>query len=519
MWLRNLAGWAFRLWPRRDYIIYGEQRLTRGQVWAQINALAAGLQQLGVQPGDRIAVLLPARPEAFYPIFLPGRIGAVIVPLNPLWHRAEIGHALRDAGVRVVITQPTWLGQNYPALLAELAPTLPDLQYVLVCDAEQGDGDRFLPYSAVVQPDRRPHSVQLDDAGLNFILYTSGSTGAPKGIAHTFRSIGRLPMRAGLRHLRRSPLRALFLPLPPFQFAGIFGAVAALLAGGRLVLPERFTPTRALELIARERVTQIGASPTILRLLLRALDTGKYDLSALQRITLSTEPCPQALAEAAHTRFGCHLQNIYGMTETLVIAWTSPDDPWERAATTVGKPIPGVQVRIVDDERRDLPPGKTGEIAVKTDQIMCGYYNDPALTAQVMDGDGWFYTGDLGYLGADGYLRLVDRKKDLIIRGGQNIFPAEIEAHLHTHPAIRRAAVVGIPDALSGEAVWAYIERYPGAVLSAGAVLDFCRQSLAAYKVPAQVRFIDHAPVNGANKVEKYKLRELASKELNHDAA
>ncbi len=197
----------------------------------------------------------------------------------------------------------------------------------------------------------------------------------------------------------------------------------------------------------------------------------------------------------------------------MIISWTMPHDPWERAATTVGKPVPGARVRIVDEARREVTIGQVGEIAVQTKQMMIGYYHAPELTAQALDRDGWYYTGDLGYLGADGYLRVVDRKKDMIIRAGQNIFPAEIEAYLQTHPAIRRAGVIGVPDALSGETVWAYIEAIPGASLTATAVLDFCRGQIAPFKIPEQVRFVERLPVNGSNKLEKYKLREMVGQE------
>jgi acyl-CoA synthetase (AMP-forming)/AMP-acid ligase II len=438
-------------------------------------------------------------------------LGTVNVPLNPLWREAELRHVLADAGARFVITVQKWHGQNYPARLANLLPELPRLERVIVCDGEPGDDGRFIAYSAVARNGGAPRPVTVTNTDPALLSYTSGTTGKPKGVLHT-RGRLRGVIRANIGpHLWRSPLRCLLLPFPPYQSAGILGVVIALLAGGKVVLMDQFDPRRALELIQRERVTQIAASPTMLRLMLSM--PGDYDLSSVRRITFSTEACPADLARALRERIGCHLQNMYGTTETMLITWTTPDDPWERAATTVGKPVPGVRVRIVDDARRDLPIGQTGEIAVQTKQMMIGYYNDPELTAQVLDRAGWYYTGDIGYIGADGYLRVVDRKKDLIIRGGQNIYPAEIEAYLQTHPAIQRAAVIGVPDSIGGEAVWAFIELYPGTTISTRAVLDFCRDHIAPYKIPERVHLVERLPLNGSGKVEKHKLREMAQQE------
>jgi acyl-CoA synthetase (AMP-forming)/AMP-acid ligase II len=234
----------------------------------------------------------------------------------------------------------------------------------------------------------------------------------------------------------------------------------------------------------------------------------------VQRVTYSMEPMPPELARTLHERFQCPIEQFYGMNETGTISWTGLDDPPEIAATTVGRPAPGTQVRIVDDERRPLPDGERGEVAVKSPQLMLGYYRAPELTAQVFDDESWFYTGDVGYVGDDGRLRLVDRKKDLIIRGGQNIYPAEVEAYLELHPDIRRAGVVGVPNELGGEAVWAFVEQVPGATLDATAVRSYCRGTIASYKVPSQVRFVERLPISVTDKVQRYKLRELAAEEL-----
>lgn len=521
----HLLQLAFTLLPRREFLLSRGQRLTRGAAWSAIRALAAGLHALGVRRGERVVTLLPPCPEAVYPLFLPWLLGNVNVPLNPLLREAELRHILTDCEASVVITTGRWRGQDFPALFARLQPELPALRTVIVCDAERSalyPGQ--LPYAAATRSGAAiscgaatscgaaiaPGALSPDDLAL--LAYTSGTTGQIKGVAHTRRRMMALLPRAFGR-LFWEPLRCLLTPFPPFHYAGMFSLVSALLAGGKVVLLDRFDPRAILESIERERVDHLAAAPTLYRWLLQTPAAERYDLRSLRTCTFSTEPCPPELAEGLHRRFGCRVQNIYGTTESMVIAWTGAHDSWERAATTVGRPAPGVRVRIVDEARQPLPAGATGEIAVQTSQMMTGYYRDPALTAQVLDGAGWFYTGDLGAWDSAGYLRLVDRKKDLIIRGGQNVYPAEVETCLKQLPGVRQVAVVGIPTALAGEAIWAYVEPHPGAALGASEVLAHCRERLAPFKMPAELRFVERLPVTATGKVEKYRLREWARRE------
>lgn len=523
MVVRKLMGWlnpqrlvnlAFRVRPDSEFIIFRDQRLTRRQVFGRVKALAAGLQALGVQKGDRVATLLPGCPEVVYTVFLPSVLGNVNVPLNPLLGEHELRHILAHCGAKIIITTENWYGQDHPATLARLLPELPDLRYVIVCDGSDGDGRTFLPMKDVMslsKPLRRA-KISANDTVLN--SYTSGTTGRPKGVVHTQSRYWGIAVRAASPRLDLSPLRCLLLPFPPYHYAGLLGIVATLLAGGKVILMDRFDPQQMLEYIETEKVSQIGGSPTMYRWLLRTPGQERYDLSSVQRVTFSTEPIPLDLAQALHERMRCHLENFYGTTESMLISWTGLEDTWECAATTLGKPVPGARVRIVDDERRPLPVGELGEIAVQTSQMMTGYYRDPELTAQVLDAEGWFYTGDIGYVGGDGYLRLVDRKKDLIIRGGDNIYPAEVEQYLERHPLIRRAGVIGISSEVGGQAVWAYLELQPGAMLTTNEVLNFCRGQIAPFKIPAQVRFMERLPTTATGKVQKFKLREIAAGKL-----
>jgi fatty-acyl-CoA synthase len=500
---------AHRLMPEREYIIFHEQRLTRRQVFDNIKRLAAGLQAMGLQKGDRIVTLLPACPAAVYALFLPSTLGTVEVPLNPLLREHELRYILADCGAKAVITTQSWYGQDYAAMLARLRPDLPGLRAVIVQGAAHSDdGGVFFSLEQVMDSGRPLRQVSLLSHEVNRIAYTSGTTGRPKGVVHTRARSWGLLHPAALAHLKS--LRCLLLPFPPCYYSGQLGIVSTLLSGGKVVLMDRFNPNQALEVIERERVTQIAASPTMYRLLLRAPGQADRDLSSVQRILFATEACPPDLARALYERFKCSLENVYGASETGNISWSGMDDSWERAATSVGKPVPGARVRIVDDARRPLPTGQPGEIAVQTAQMMEGYYNDPELTAQVLDAKGWFYTGDTGYVDQEGYLHLAGRKKDVIIRGGQKIYPEEVEQYLEQHPAIRRAGVVSLPSELAGETVWAFLESQPGASLTAQAALDFCRGQIAPFKIPDHVRFMERLPVTFSDKVQRFKLREMA---------
>ena len=510
---QRLVELAFRVRGNSDFIVFQGQSQTRRQVFAGIRALAAGLQSLGVDRGDRVVSLLPACPEAIHALFVPYLLGNIHVPLHPLLGRHDLHHILADCKARVVICTEGQFGLDHPAILAGLKSDLPDLRHVIVCQTSHGDGNTFLPMSDVVagdKPLRRTHLRRNDSA---VISYTSGTTGRPRGAVHTQGQLWGIAVGANRSQLAPGLLRCLLLPLPPYHAAGMLGIYSALLAGGKVILMDRFDPRQMLEHIEKHKVSRIGASPTMYRWLLQTPGQERYDLSSVQRATFSTEPMSLDVAQALHERLDGTLENIYGASECRLISWTGPGDTWKQAATTVGKPVPGVRVHIVDDARRPAPVGEPGEIAAQTTQMMTGYYGDPILTAQVCDSEGWFYTGDVGYVDEAGYLRLVDRKKDVIIRGGENIYPAEIEHYLETHRLIRRAAVIGVPSKMGSEAAWAYVELWPGAKLSATDVLSFCRGALAPFKIPAEVRFVAHLPTTAIGKVQKYRLRELAAGE------
>ncbi len=506
---QHLLAVARRI-PDSEYVVYGEQRLTRWQVLARVERLAAGLQALGVRPGDRVVTLLPPSPTAVVTLFLPWVLGSVDVPLNPLLRESELRHILADCEARVVIATARRYGQDIVALLTRLLPDLPTVQAVVIEGADGGDGRMFWSLDEVLTAGQPLRRVPLAPGEVGRIAYTSGTTGLPKGVVHSRDGYLGLARPGVLPRLSPRLLRCLLLPFPLCYYSGWLGVIAPFLAGGRVVLLDRFHPLQIFESIERERVSQLVASPTMYRLLLNATGQERYDCSSVRRVFFSTEPCSLDLARALHERFRCPLENAYGMNETGNITWTGMNDPWEVTATTVGRPSPGVRLRVVDDARQPLPHGEVGEILVQTTQMMRGYHRDPQATAEVLDEAGWFATGDIGYVDDDDRLRLVERKQDLIIRGGQNVYPAEVEQFLQRHPAVRRAGVVGVPAALGGEAVWAYLELYPGQALTPRDVLDFCRGQIAPFKIPQVIRFVPRLPVTVTDKVQRFRLREMA---------
>ncbi len=516
---QQLISLARRTAPDREFLVCDGRRLTRREFFAQVEALAAGLAALGIGKGDCVATLLPACPEAVLALFLPWVLGTVEVPLNPLLREYELRHILADCSARAVITTRSWAGHDYLSLLARIRADTPALQHIIV--REPGDpgvpGVLSLP-RLLAHASGRPR-VRLSPAEPGRISYTSGTTGLPKGVVHAREGYWGLAHQSASSRLDLSVLRCLLLPFPPYHYAGWLGVMSAFLSGGKVVLMERFSPQRMLELIEEERVTQVGASPTMYHLLLNSPGQERYDLSSVRRLTLGAEPCPPDLVRALRGRFGCHIESFYGMTECGIISWTGEEDPWEIVAMTVGRPVPGVKVRIVGEEDEPLPRGTIGEVLVQSSQMMLGYHRDPALTAQALDAEGWLRTGDLGYVGEDGYLRLVDRKKDVVIRGGQNVYPAEVERYLCEHPAIAQAAVVGVPGAVCGERLWAFVVPAAGARVTAREVLEHCRGGVAPFKVPEVVRIVDRLPVTATGKVQKYRLREMAYTEENDGRA
>lgn len=515
-------------YPERPALTFGDQTLTYRELGEKVDALARGLGGLGVGPGDRVAIILPNCLEFVYAFFAPSAIGAVVVPLNPVYRQKEFQHILSDCEASVVIAEPSHMGNDIQGILDALRPSLPGLRHVIWRSGIP------TPNPQLSTSDFRP-SISSND--LCALVYTSGTTGVPKAVMHSHRSmisavsqsestfnlplhillwrLVKLTRQYGTRFLRWGLKQYTVLgPSPMHALLGYSALIYGLLYGYRVVIADRFHPSKVLELIEREHVTAMIVAPTMVAALLNTQEFPRYNLSSLLYILMGAAPCPPDLVRRARQAFGCPVVIAFGATEvggaTLV---TNPFDPERLQTETVGRLLPGMEAKVVDEQRREVLRGELGELALRLGSTMRGYYKAPEVTAQALDEQGWYYTGDLATMDEQGYVRIVGRKKDMIIRGGQNVYPAEIENHLLSKPGIQNVAVVGVPDPLAGERVWAFVVPQDGAALTAADVLNYCRKELAPYKVPDQVRIVEALPMTSTGKVQKFLLRDMILQE------
>lgn len=527
--------------PSQEVFVCGGTRLANRELLASVDRLAHGLAALGLRAGDRLIVLLPPGPQFVFLFFAAAAAGAVIVPLNPELNDRALRDILSDAA-------PTAIVAARP-IDDEVLRGSPNLRHVI----DAGGAGRGMTLASVMAGGAAEDGAAPGQAGvlelpaaapddLFALLYTSGTTGTPKATMHTHASLI-APVAASLKvrelwlkpsslrmlvdaakalaRYRAKMLRSVGRPQTIMStmgwhtITGLHLLLQGLLMGDRLVALPRFNPREALDLVQRERVTVLVAVPTAYQAILALPDLERFDTSSLFVCATGGAACPPELAREIRRRFGCALYNGFGMTEMGGgVSVSDLADTDRQQAETVGRPMPGVELRIVDGDRRELPRGRVGELAVRGEGVMKGYYHAPEQTAAVLDAEGWLYTGDLARIDEEGYLRIVGRKKDVIVRGGQNVYPAEIEHHLATHPLIEKASVVGIPSPVGGESVWAFVLPKPGARLTAREVLDHCRGRMEIYKIPSQVRFVSEIPEGEMGKAQKFKLREAALREM-----
>jgi len=499
-------------YPDKEALVLGDTRLTYRQFIEKVDAFAAGLTKLGIGKGDKVGFILPVCVENIVAFYAFAKIGAPFIPLNPQFRSSEVKHILGDAEAVGVITVAELMGFNYLDMIEGIRSDLPDLKHVIVYgEGAKGDAIRLADIMAVDPQPYEGEPVSPEDP--LYILYTSGTTGLPKGAEKSHRGeLTALNISTG--NIPHEDLASFLNPFPLFHYGGITVSLMTLHTGNKLVMHPRFHPMELLELIEQEQVTNIGAAPAMVKLMIDMLDIVPRDLSSLKSVGMGGAPVPTELINAVRERMGASAINGYGMTEMGLISMTSADMPVEIQSTTVGRPPAEVGVKIVDEERRQVPTGEVGEIAVKSPQEMMGYYNNPEQTAQAYDDEGYFHTGDVGSFDEEGYLRIFDRKTDMIIRGGENIYPAEIEHYLMSHPKIQMAGVVGIPSGVSGETVRAYVLLKEGEEISEVEVLDYCRGNIAVYKTPEEVRIVESLPLTSLMKVRRHQLRQEALQEM-----
>jgi len=532
---------ALKAYADREAVVIDDGRLTFGELGERIDRLTVGLYALGIGKGDVVVLLLPTCLEFIYLYWAIARVGGVVAPVNPLSRRAEISHILADSEATAVVFSAEVSGNDLLSTLKVVRDEddLPNLRHLILRGSKAPEGIIPLDSLMTSTTPQPPKGVNTPD-DLWALLYTSGTTGKSKGVMFTHRTamaqilgiarmmaaltenpmsqIGnllKLTVKYGTRYVKSAgKQRGMLLMSPLYATAGHYGARTALLAGDRFLATERFHPVRALELLEKERPTMFVATPSMYRLILDVADFDRYDKSSLLLTSSSMAYMPPDLAQRVRDRFKCPLMIAYGSTEGGAITGTSLGDGQKVATETVGRATGQALVKVVDDSHNELRRGEVGEIAVKHDGIMAGYYKAPELTAEVLDSAGWYYTGDLGVMNDEGVVKIVGRKKDMIIRGGQNIFPAEIESVINSHPAVLTSAVVGVPAEAGSENVWAFVVPKEGQTVTTAEILRLCRRELTAFKVPSEVRLVDELPMAAQMKVQKFKLREMAIQEL-----
>ncbi|HST63152.1 MAG TPA: class I adenylate-forming enzyme family protein [Longimicrobium sp.] len=502
--------------PQRPFVAFEDRRLTYAQLDAQADALAAALHELGIEAGDRIALTLPNWPEFVVSAFAAAKLGAVIVPLNPRFTSPELQYMLRHSESVAVVTAENWEGTDYLARFEQFLGVLPDLQYVLsVGEEDLWYDDRIHQFEDLVSSgEGRSYPKWEGSADEPFaILYTSGTMGKPKGVQLTHENLmANAALSADALGLRADDV--VFGVNTLFNAFGIgTGVLGTMVAGASLVLHEGYDADEVLRIVQRERVTVFHGVPTNFILALNA-GGGAGAAGTLRTGVVAGAPVSDELVHRIQRELVPGIRVGYGMTETgNLVSVNTPEDPQGKQVATVGRPLPEVEVRVIDVDGSVLPVESVGEVAVRGPGVMRGYYRQPGETAQVFTADGFFLTGDLGMVDEEGFLHLIGRRKEMIIRGGFNVYPREVEDRLHAHPAVLDVAVVGLPDEILGEVACACIVPVEGAIVTGEEIRDFCREVLADYKVPDLVRFLDSFPLTGSGKVRRVELARIISAE------
>jgi fatty-acyl-CoA synthase len=484
---------------------------------AESTALAAAFRDLGIEAGDRIAVDLPNEPEWIITLLAAARLGAIVVPLNPALGYRELKYQLRHAEVSLLVAAAGIGDTEYLDVFDDFVAELPDLQYlVLVGQEDFWYDDRVFQYANLLMRGSRSGfesgSLEPDSTPLA-IIYTSGTMGKPKGVVLTHTNLTHTPLATG-DELQLGDSDRMLVAVPLFTAFGAHMAIAMLLKGGTVVLQAEFEPAASLGLLEAERISVCPGVPTMFELLMRDPSAGSREYATKWTGIVAGSPVSEDLVQ--RLRRWCEVRIAYGLTEAAsTVTITRDGDPLESRDRTVGRPLEGVEVMVVDVKTGELHgPEAVGELAIKGPNVMAGYYRMPTETKRSFTGEGFLLTGDLAMVDEQGYVTIVGRSDAMIIRGGYNVFPRELEDILRTHPAVENACVVGVPNEILGELVCACVIPVEGAIVTGDELREFLRDQVADYKVPDLVRFFDTFPMTGSGKVKRRELTQVVGLEL-----
>ena len=501
-------------------------RLTYAGMAAEVDRCALGLLALGIGIGDRVGIWAPNRSEWAILQYAAAKVGAILVNVNPAYRTHEVAYVLEQSGCRMLVANAQFKTSDYVGMIGEVRGGVHELETVIFLDSDTGDltwnallagGER----TGIDQLAARQSSLQFDDP-IN-IQYTSGTTGFPKGATLSHHNILNNAYHVtGLQHL--GPGDALCIPVPLYHcFGMVMGNLGCTTRGATMVYPApSFEPLATLEAVQAERCSSLYGVPTMFIAELAHPEFDRFDLSSLRTGVMAGSPCPVEVMKACVDRM--HMTDVticYGMTETSPVSTqTLPEDSLHHRTATVGRAHPHVEIRVADPESGEtLPRGATGEFCTRGYSVMTGYWNDAERTADAIDADGWMHTGDLAVMDDDGYVNIVGRIKDMVIRGGENVYPREIEEFLYAHPDVEDVQVIGVPDERYGEELMAWVKVRPGATVDGEALRAFCTGRIAHFKVPRYVKLVDEFPMTVTGKVQKFKMREQAIAELGLDTA
>ncbi|MBS0470557.1 MAG: AMP-binding protein [Proteobacteria bacterium] len=505
----------------RDGLIVRHQniRWTYAQYRAAVDRFAAGLLALGIKKGDRVGVWAPNCAEWSVTQFATAKLGAILVCINPAYRIYELEFALNKSGCTALVTAQQYLTSNYAGMLAELrdAGKLPQLKHIIATGETPPPGMlRFADIAADPAPLAAIAKTLSPDDPIN-IQFTSGTTGQPKGATLSHFNIlnnGRI-VGEGMRFSEHDRL---CVPVPLYHcFGMVMSNLACVSHGAAAVFPnDGFDPVKTLEAVAAEKCTALHGVPTMFIAELEHPRFREFDLSSLRTGIMAGAPCPVEVMKRVQGEM--HMKEVliaYGQTETSPVNHqTTKDDPLDKQVETVGRPGPHLEIKLIDEHGAVVPIGTPGEICCRGYSVMQGYWDEPGRTAETIDRAGWLHSGDLGVMDGEGYTAIVGRLKDMIIRGGENVYPREVEEFLFTHDAVEQVQVFGVPDRKYGEQVCAWIKLRHGHSLDEDAVRAYCKDRIAHFKVPRYVRFVDDIPMTVTGKPQKFKMREAMVTEL-----
>ncbi len=514
---------AVERFPEREALVVCDQgfRATYRQLWDLTTRLACALLARGISRGDRVGIWAPNRYEWVVTQYATARIGAILVNVNPAYRAHELEYALNQSGIRLLLHARRFRSADYTAIVGTVRAACPGRSETVVLDDEW---DALLEESAAIDDAalaEREASLRFDDP-IN-IQYTSGTTGAPKGATLSHHNILNNGYFCG-EILGYTEADRVAVPVPFYHcFGMVIGNLACTTHGACIVVPsEGFDPAATLAAIETERCTSIYGVPTMFIAQLNHANFDRTDFSSLRTGVMAGSPCPVEVMKQVREQMNVREITIcYGMTETSPVSTqTRVDDSVDKRVSSVGRIHPHAEIKVIDPETGQVVPrGTSGELCTRGYCVMLGYWNDPKATAAAIDGARWMHTGDLATMDGDGYVRIVGRIKDMIIRGGENIYPREVEEFLYTHPDVEDAQVIGVPSVKYGEEVMAWVKPKSGMTVTGDQLRAFCHGEIATYKIPRYWKFVDSFPLTVTGKVQKYKMREISTAELRLTAA